>query len=101
MIVYNITVKVENEISAEWVQWQLTEHIPEIMATGLFTNHQFFKLLDQDSEDGVTYVSQYFTNSRNNYDAYIKNFSGELRNKAINKWGNRFIAFRTLMQSVQ
>ncbi|MFL5741830.1 MAG: DUF4286 family protein, partial [Flavisolibacter sp.] len=31
MIIYNVTVKVESQISAVWMQWLLEEHIPDIM----------------------------------------------------------------------
>ena len=66
MIVYNITIKIEPAIEAEWINWQKLEHIPEVMATGFFTNYKFYRLLDQDEEDGITYIVQYFTPSIEN-----------------------------------
>jgi hypothetical protein len=101
MIVYNITLKVEPEIESEWLRWQREEHIPDILSTGIFTEHKFFKLLDQDETDGVTYVVQYFTPSRDNYNQYIEKFAPLLRKKASEKWGDRFIGFRTVMELVQ
>lgn len=100
MIVYNITMKVDPTIEKEWIEWQRQEHIPEIMATGLFTENKFFHLLEQDDKDGITYVIQYFTTSIENYKQYIKKFAPSLREKALKKWGDKFIAFRTLMQVV-
>jgi hypothetical protein len=100
MIVYNITMKVLPGIESEWINWQKQEHIPDIMATGLFTEYKFFRLLDQDESEGVTYVIQYFSSSLENYDQYINTFAPALREKALAKWGNRFIAFRTVMQVV-
>ena len=40
------------------------EHIPEIMATNLFTENKFLRLPDQDDIDSSTYVVQYFTDSK-------------------------------------
>ena len=69
------------------------------MATGLFTDYRFYKLLDHD-EEGTTYVMQYSCESRENYDRYINLSAPELREKAIKKWGDGFVAFESLMQVV-
>ena len=101
MIVYNITIKIDREIEDKWIEWQRNEHIPAVMATGSFFEYKFFRLLEQDETDSITYVIQYFATSIENYDRYIKTFAGELRKNAIDKWGDRFIAFRTIMELVQ
>ena len=101
MFVYNITIKILSEIEAGWVAWQKQEHIPDIMASGCFTHYNFYKLLEPEAEDeGITYIAQYFANTLNDYQKYIDETAPLLRQKAFEKWGNQFIAFRTLMQSV-
>jgi hypothetical protein len=101
MFIYNITIKVNKAISAEWLKWQLEDHTPEIMATELFTDYKFFHLLDQDDAEGPTFVFQYYTEDRKNYDRYVHEYAPILREKAFKKWGHGFIAFRSLLQSVQ
>lgn len=101
MIVYNITMKIDPEIKTEWLEWQKSEHIPDVMATGLFTSYNFFHLLNQDETDGITYVIQYFASSIENYDHYIKNFALQLRQKALEKWKDGIVAFRSVMEFVQ
>jgi hypothetical protein len=98
--VYNITIKIEPDIETEWIQWQKEEHIPEIMATGYFQKYQFYKLLEQDEEDGITYIVQYFAESEVEYKKYLAGAAPLLRQKALKKWGDKFIAFRTVMQVV-
>jgi hypothetical protein len=100
MIVYNITIKIDPHIENEWVNWQREEHIPEVLATGLFTDHKLFRLLEQDEADGITYVIQYYTPSLANYKKYIEEFATTLRKKAFERWKNQFIAFRTVMEIV-
>ena len=100
MIVYNITIRINPEIEPDWLQWQKEEHIPEIMATGMFTEYRFFRLLDPMEEDGITYVIQYFALSYENYSGYIDEAAPTLRQKAMEKWGDKFIAFRTVMEVV-
>lgn len=100
MIVYNITIKIVPGIEEEWVNWQKNEHIPEIMSSGLFTENRFYRLLGQNETDGITYVVQYFASSLENYNRYINDIAPPLRQRALDKWGNQFIAFRTLMEVV-
>ncbi len=101
MIVYNLTMKVAHSIHDEWVEWQKQEHIPEIMATKLFVDYKFYRLLDQDEEDGPTYVIQYVADNMSAYKKYIDDFAPAMRQKAMTKWGNGFITFRTVMEKVQ
>ena len=101
MFIYNITTKVNAAIADEWVKWQKEEHIPQIMNTNLFDKHQFFRLLEQDDSEGPTFVIQYFTPVKENYDKYIKEYAPEFREIAFKKWGDQFIAFRSLLQAVQ
>ena len=100
MFVYNVTTKVNKEILHQWIKWQREEYIPEIITTNLFIEIKFFELLEQDDLDSSTFVLQYFTDSRENYNKYINEYSHLLRKKTLQKWGDNFIAFRTLMQTV-
>lgn len=100
MIVYNVTVKVNWSILEEWLIWELEEDIPVIMATGLFHDYKFFRLLEQDEEEGPTFIVQYFAVSLENYQKYVAEFAAAIQEKGRNKWGEGFIAFRTLMSSV-
>ncbi len=100
MIVYNITVKINAAIEADWLKWQKEEHIPEILATQQFSGHQLFKLLEIDDSDGITYIIQYFATDIEHYHNYINQHASLLQKKAFIKWGNQFIAFRTVMQVV-
>ena len=100
MIVYNITIKITPGIEEEWVNWQKNEHIPDVMSSGQFTEYKFYRLLEQNEHDGITYVVQYFASSLENYNRYINETSHTLRQKALDKWGNKFIAFRTIMEVV-
>ncbi|MES1216052.1 MAG: DUF4286 family protein [Bacteroidota bacterium] len=100
MIVYNISFKINPDIETEWVQWQQQEHIPEIMAYGQFTDFKFYRLLEPEQEDGLVYIVQYFSHSLDNYYHHINNIAPIYQQKALEKWGEQFIAFRTLMQVV-
>ena len=100
MLIYNVTIKVDKSINDAWLLWMKEIHIPEVLATGCFTHHQFVKLLEVDEADGITYAVQYFAESKANYNRYIELYASNLRETGIKAWGNKFIAFRSLMQVV-
>jgi hypothetical protein len=101
MIIYNVTIKVEQSIADQWLQWLLNEHIPDIMQTGCFSSHKVVRLLEVDESEGPTYAIQYHADSKADYNRYIEMHTTTMRQKSIDKWGNRFIAFRSVMQIVQ
>jgi hypothetical protein len=100
MIIYNVTVKVDHSIAAPWLQWIKEEHIPDIISTGCFVKASVLQLLEVDDADGPTYAVQYHAESKALYNQYIQKFSDTLRKKGIDKWGNKTIAFRSVMQVV-
>lgn len=99
-IIYNVTVKVEHRISSDWMKWLKDEHIPHLIETGCFTHATVARLLETDDTDGPTFAVQYFAESKSLYNRYITQFSDEMRKRAFDKWGNQFIAFRSVMELV-
>lgn len=100
MLIYNVTVKVDTPIAADWLQWMREEHIPDILATGCFTHHQIVQLLEQDDTEGPTYAVQYHAPDQDHYERYINEFADALRLKSLHKWGDGVMAFRSLMRIV-
>jgi hypothetical protein len=100
MIVYNITNKVRWNILEAWLDWQIGEQIPAVLATGFFDRHQLYKLLEQDEEEGPTFVIQYITSSVERYGHFAAEYAQVFQRAGWDKWGDGFIAFRTLMESV-
>lgn len=98
MIIYNVTVKVEPAIADVWLRWLQTEHAPDVVATGCFTGYKVVRLLEVDDSEGPTYAVQYFADSFDRYKEYQSHYALDLRQKALDKWGDRFVAFRTVME---
>lgn len=100
MIIYNVTIKVHDSISESWFQWLKEEHIPEVVNTGCFTHAVILRLLEVDESEGPTYAVQYYAGSKALYNNYIQFHAAPMRQKSFDKWGDKFIAFRSVMQVV-
>jgi predicted ATP-dependent Lon-type protease len=98
MIIYNVTIKVQHDIAAEWLEWMKKEHMPELMKTGLFLDYRLCRLLEQDELEGITYTAQYFCDSLEHYNTYVSEHAQKMRDKSFARFGNKFIAFRTVME---
>lgn len=97
MILYNVTVQTESEIEQEWVSWMQQEHIPQILATGLVEEARLCRLTDTPEDSAPTYAAQYLFPSRKQYEQYIANHASDLRQQGIERFGSRFVAFRTVL----
>lgn len=100
MIVYNVTIKIDGGIAAHWLDWLQQEHIPAMIATGCFTKANVLRLLEIDETDGPTYAVQYHAESKAFYNRYIDQYAGIMRQQGFDRWGDKFIAFRSVMEVV-
>lgn len=98
-IVYNVTTNIHSDINEDWLEWLKKEHLADILNTGCFTKAIILKMLDIDAED-PTYTIQYFAKNRKLYQLYIDKYAPVMRQKSIEKWGDKFIAFRSVMEVV-
>ncbi len=100
MIIYNITLKVDNSIATQWLQWMKEEHISEVIGTDCFTHATFLRLLEADDTEGPTYAVQFHAESKAKYNHYIATFATALRQKTTTMWGQKVIGFRSVLQLV-
>jgi hypothetical protein len=97
MIIYNVTVNIENDVHDEWLQWMKTKHIPDVMATGYFIEHKLCKIL-VDEEQGSTYSFQYTSKNMEDLIEYQKLHAPRLQKEVADKYADKFVAFRTLLE---
>ena len=101
-IVYSVTVNVDLAIAAEWLRWMQNVHIPEVMATGCFTQQRMHRMLDPiHDEDSITFNIQYLAPSREVYETYREQHAPALQARHHERYGERTVAFRTLLEVVE
>ena len=100
MIIYNVTVSVEESIKTDWLNWMNTEHIPEVMATGVFTKAQINRVIIQGDSNN-TFAIAYTCPSMKDLHQYQIKFAPELQQKHVARYGDKAVAFRTIMEVIE
>ena len=54
MIIYNVTVNVDESIHHDWLKWMQNKHINDVLATGLFTNAKMVRVVVEEEMGGTT-----------------------------------------------
>ena len=75
------------------------EFLPRVMATGKFVEYKVFRLLNSEDE-GATYSIQYFADNIVDLEDYLQNDAPELVKEHYEKFKDRHVAFRTMLEQV-
>ena len=99
MIIYNVTLNIDDSVHDEWLMW-IKDHIPKVLSTGKFDKATLTKVLVEEDMGGQTYSVQYRSYSREALDAYYREDADRLRKDGMTKFGDKILAFRTELQIV-
>ncbi|HEY1010920.1 MAG: DUF4286 family protein [Daejeonella sp.] len=99
MILYNVTIIIDESIHERWLNWMQNVHIGQVMNTGCFASNRMLKVLDSPNE-GITYCVQYVSDSIEKYNEYKHQYSAALQADFPEEFSNKFVSFRTLMEFI-
>lgn len=99
MILYNVTINVDEEVHEEWLQWMKKVHIPDVMKTGLFIENRICKI-HAFEEGGKSYSIQYLARTMADYERYQTEFATVLQEDHTKRYQGKFAAFRTILEVV-
>lgn len=99
MIIYNVTVNIDDSAHDQWLLW-IKEHIPKVLATGKFKDAKLTKVLIEEEMGGQTYSIQYRAHSRKALNAYYKEDANRLRASATKLFADKMLAFRTELEII-
>jgi len=99
MIIYNVTINIDESIHNEWLTW-IKEHIPQVLATGKFTEAKLTKVLVDEENGATTYAIQYRAKSREDLEAYYKEDAEKLRQDGSSRFADKMLAFRTELEII-
>lgn len=99
MILYNVTVSIDLDVHDDWLRWMKEEHIPDVMATGLFIENKVARILAEE-EGGKAYSIQYLCHSMDDYEKYQREHAPRLQAEHSERYKGKFGAFRTLLHVI-
>ncbi len=99
MIIYNVTINVQEDIHDEWLKWMKEEHIPDMLDTKKFSKALMTRVMVQEPMGGITYSVQYTTESREMLQSYYDENAEDLRSRS-KAFEGKFVAFRTELEVI-
>lgn len=99
MILYNVTVNIDEDVHDEWLTWMKEVHIPDVMNTGLFIESKICRI-HAEEVGGRAYSFQYLAKSVEDYNLYQKKYAPALQQEHTKKYNGKFVAFRTVLEVV-
>lgn len=100
MIVYNVTSAIDEDIEQDWLKWMREHHMPEVMATRQFVDCRLYKVLARQEPGTVTYSAQYLALNMEDVDSYVEKFAPGLRSHVSDRYGDKVVSFRTLLEEI-
>ncbi|MCT4623901.1 MAG: DUF4286 family protein [Schleiferiaceae bacterium] len=99
MYIYNVTLNIEDSAVEEWKQWMKEIHIPDVMATGMFLNYRFCRVMVEE-ESGMTFSIQYMVKDLETLQLYQEMYAPKLQKEHQAKFEGKFVAFRTMLEVI-
>lgn len=95
MILYHVTINLEDDIQEDWLGWMQSTHIPEVMATGQFLDFRLAYMMFSEVE-GHTYSIQYLLKDMEALEDYMEKFAPQLQADHQHRYEGKFVAYRTV-----
>lgn len=99
MILYNVTINIDDSSHDEWLKWMKEVHIPDVMNTGLFLENKLCRI-HAEEKGGKAYSIQYVAKSWSDYELYQEKYAPQLQEEHTKKYQGKFVAFRTILEIV-
>lgn len=100
MIIYNVTLSIDEEVSADWLFWMQETHIPSIMDTGCFMECRLSKILGEH-EGGTAYSVMYLARDQAALDGYNIRHAPDMQKAHADRFAGKFSAFRTSLELIK
>lgn len=101
MVLYNVTVNLDDDIEQDWISWMKEIHIPEVMQTGYFMEYRIMRMLSGTPDDtGKTYAIQYLAATLGHVEMYLEKAAPRLQRQSIIRYGTKLAVFRTVLEEI-
>ncbi len=98
-VIYNVTISIDYEIHNDWLNWMISQHIPDVMNTGFFLDYKLSKIIGEE-QGGASYSIMYTAKDMAALNTYQAMHAPALQKEHTERYQGKFAAFRTLLEVV-
>jgi hypothetical protein len=99
MLLFNVTVIIEDATAENWLQWMKDSHIPLTMETDCFVSYRLLKIVDSPNE-GTSYCVQFIAENQEKYERFTHLHEQQFTADMYANYPNKLVTFSTLMEFV-
>jgi len=94
-VVYAVTVRIDQPLAGEWLEWMRAVHVPDVLATGCF---RACSIQREPAEEGgrIAFVLEYLAPSAESVERYQREHAPALRQLHSARYAGRFEASRVI-----
>lgn len=100
MYLYNVTIGIDKASEGEWLDYMRTTYIPDVMATGMFTQARMYRILHDHEDDTTSYSIQYLATSIDKVQQFLEEYGPSIINAHRDRFRDKHVAFMTLLEEI-
>jgi hypothetical protein len=100
MVIYNVTVSIDQAVEHDWLSWMRNTHIQDVMRTGCFLECRLSRVIGEE-DGGCTYSVMYLAQDQSTLDLYQTQFAPALQQDHATRYNGQFAAFRTTLNVLE
>lgn len=100
MITYQVEVTVPNALVDQWVDYMTSQHIADVVNTGLFLTAHLIKVVDPTSPDATVFRVRYACRSIDDLETYRSEHAPALQAHHTEKFGTAVTAVRSVTEDL-
>ncbi len=100
MVLYNVTVSIDESIHEDWLHWMRTVHIPDVMQTGFFVESRISRI-HAEEQGGISFAITYLAKSFEDTTLYQEKHAPRLQQEHSARYAGKFAAFRTYLELIE
>lgn len=99
MLLFNVTVIIEEASATDWLQWMKESHIPQLMDKECFVSYRLLKIVNSPNE-GLSYSIQFIAEDKARHQTFLDSHEQLFIAEMYNRYPNKLVTFTTLMEFV-
>jgi len=100
MVIYNVTVSIDQAVEHEWLAYMRGAHIQDVLKTGCFLECRLSRV-NGEEDGGCTYSVMYLAKDQETLDRYQAQYAPALQQDHSSHFQGKFAAFRTTLNVIE